>query len=249
MDFQKLVNLGLSEKEAKIYISSLKIGKNTAHKLAKYSEINRATAYLVLNSLMKKGLVSSNTENNKQYFFASSPENLNLIFMEKEAEIQKKKDYLKEIMPEIKALQIEEKNAPVVKYYEGKTGTAAMAEDLYGGKVGGEMRLMYSFDLLMEQFTENERKIIQQKRQNSNIKVKSIINDDKKRLETDAQKINLDSEKYPITSEISIFNDKVRFSTLKGTIVGLIIENKEISNTLKLLFDIAYQSLVKNKKG
>ena len=50
--------IGLNEKEAKIYLELLKQKISTASKLAKITKINRTTAYLELENLMKLGLVN-----------------------------------------------------------------------------------------------------------------------------------------------------------------------------------------------
>ena len=52
---KELQDMGLSEKEAKIYLASLEIGRATADQLAKQAKIVRSTTYVQLESLMKKG--------------------------------------------------------------------------------------------------------------------------------------------------------------------------------------------------
>ena len=66
---KKLEEIGLNEKEAKVYIAVLELGEGSASEIAKKSEVNRATTYFTLENLMKIGLVSaSNEEKNKNSF-------------------------------------------------------------------------------------------------------------------------------------------------------------------------------------
>ncbi|MBD3360848.1 hypothetical protein GF366_03535, partial [Candidatus Peregrinibacteria bacterium] len=53
-----LKNLGLSEKEAMVYFSTIKIGTAPVSKIAQAAKINRVTTYDILEKLKQKGLVS-----------------------------------------------------------------------------------------------------------------------------------------------------------------------------------------------
>ena len=55
----KLKELGLAEKEAKVFLASLELGSSAVQEIAKKAEINRATTYVIIEKLMKKGLMSS----------------------------------------------------------------------------------------------------------------------------------------------------------------------------------------------
>jgi len=50
-------------------------------------------------------------------------------------------------------------------------------------------------------------------------------------------------KKLPITFDLSVFDDKVCFEMLKGKIGGVIIQNKEISQSFKDLFDFIWSSI------
>ena len=54
---QVLENLGLSEKEAEIYLALLELGTGTVVEVAKKSGVKRPTAYLVLDELKKMGYI------------------------------------------------------------------------------------------------------------------------------------------------------------------------------------------------
>jgi sugar-specific transcriptional regulator TrmB len=52
---EKLEKLGFSSKEADVYISLLELGSAIVSDVAKKAGINRSTAYVLLESLAKKG--------------------------------------------------------------------------------------------------------------------------------------------------------------------------------------------------
>jgi len=71
---KELQDLGLSEKEARVYLAALELGQTTADKLAKHAKVNRSTTYVQLESLMKVGLMSTHEERKKTVFAPESPE-------------------------------------------------------------------------------------------------------------------------------------------------------------------------------
>lgn len=251
MDYRELTYLGLSEKEAKVYLAALELGKSPVQKVAEKAGVNRATTYVIIEGLMKKGLMSTYTEGKKQFFCAESPEKLNLLFRDQEIEIKKKQEYLEKILPTIKSIATTS-GKPVVRYYEGKEGMRAIAEEFYITKHKEDARMVYSYDLLLNYFSKEELNEMRQRRKLKGVKVKSIVNDDFNKLITDAQVIRVPSKEKNITTDLAIFGDKIRIVTQKGNLVGIIIENKEISHTLKVLFDLAWSYLrnqQKKKKG
>jgi sugar-specific transcriptional regulator TrmB len=54
----KLLQLGLSEKEAAVYLALLSLGKGTVTSITRKAGINRTTGYDILNALATKGIVS-----------------------------------------------------------------------------------------------------------------------------------------------------------------------------------------------
>ena len=250
MNYKELESLGLAEKEAKVYLASLELGKSSVQHIAKKSEVNRATTYVIIETLMKKGLMSSIEENKKVFYYAEPPEKLRLLFEAQEHEIVRKLDYLDKMLPELRALNSLNKNKPIVKYYEGKEGMIAMNEDFYNDKNDAKARMIFSNDLLREILSTEERNRLREKRKKTSVKVDAIINDSMGELTTneDRRVINVPSTDYPITSDIAIYADKIRIAPQQGALSGILIENKEISNTLKVLFDMAWKYLESKEK-
>jgi sugar-specific transcriptional regulator TrmB len=246
MDYRELVNLGLSEKEAKVYIASLELGNSTVQNIAEKAKVNRATTYTIIESLSEKGLISTFVEGKKQYYCAEQPEKLNMLFREQQLEIQMKQEKLEKLLPELKSLN-SSNDGPVVRYYEGKEGMRAMAEEFFVANHTEEARMIYSNDLLKNIFSAQELSFLANKRRGKNIKVRSIVCSDKVDLSADAKRIAISPKKYPVTADIAFFDDKIRIASQKGKLAGIIIENKEISNTFKILFDLAWKYLEKNK--
>ena len=80
-----LQSIGLSEKETKIYLSTLKIQPARASQIALLAEVTRPTAYDLLESLKKKGLIIEEETGGIKYFNAKPPESI-LSFIEGQLE-------------------------------------------------------------------------------------------------------------------------------------------------------------------
>jgi len=250
MDYRELANLGLSEKEAKVYLASLELGKSPVQKIAQKAGVNRATTYVIIEGMMKKGLMSSYTEGKKQFFFAEAPEKLKILFKDQELELKRKEEYLEKLLPGLKALNIEKEGRPTVRYFEGKEGLRAMAHELSDIQKGDTMKIIYSRDLISKIFSDEELIEMARKRVVRNAKAEVIVNDDLGKLKNiDADYFKISSKEFPISCDIAFFKNKVRIATLREPLFGIIIENKNVSETLKVLFDLAFSHLKEKNKG
>ncbi len=70
---ETLVSLGLTSKEASIYLALYKLGEATAYQIAKESGIKRPTVYVLMDELRKRGLVLIIPHAKKQLYVAKDP--------------------------------------------------------------------------------------------------------------------------------------------------------------------------------
>src|SRR5581483_2129774 len=80
---KQLIEFGLSQKEAKVYLALLELEVGSVSEVAKSANINRSSTYVVLSSLKKKGLISTSEDKKIQMFVATPPEMLLLEAQEK----------------------------------------------------------------------------------------------------------------------------------------------------------------------
>ena len=98
---KEIIKLGLSDKEAKVYLAALELGSGTAQMIAGKAGVNRATTYVVIESLMKMGLMSTYDEGKKTFFTASPPEKLREFLENQESKVREKINILNGIIPEL----------------------------------------------------------------------------------------------------------------------------------------------------
>jgi len=117
-----LRNIGLSEKEAVTYCITLKVGSNPASIIAKNANFNRGTTYFILETLIKKGLISQFEKNQTKYFSAIEPTQLIAYINEKNRDLMHYKDEIIDFLPEFEALKHRAQISPRLKSYTGKVG-------------------------------------------------------------------------------------------------------------------------------
>ena len=84
-----LESLGLSQNEAKVYLTLLKTGLTTATEIARESKLHRPNVYDSIHTLIDKGLASFITIEKTKKFKATHPKNLVLLLKQKEIDLQK----------------------------------------------------------------------------------------------------------------------------------------------------------------
>ncbi len=243
-----LQDIGLSDKEAAIYLALIQFDHVSVIDLAKKTDINRSTVYVVLDSLEKKGLVSETTVGKKTHYQAEPPERLETYVERQKISLDEQSKRLKDIIPQIKSVRRETGERPIVQYFEGKEGVFSMNESLYqDNEEGGTAYLVYSRDLLDKVFPETERVKFKKARLQKNIKTKVLYNDSKGLVVPDStgERVKIDASEYPFTCDISIYKDRVRIGILEKKVSGIFIKSQELADTLKNIFLLAFNTLKK----
>ncbi len=130
-EIEELLNsIGLTKQESRCYLNLYKLREAQTGLLSKKSGIATANIYPVLESLIKKGLVSYRTQNNTWIFIANSPDVINELIKNKQEELEKKKKLIKESLSKLNIFEIVEEPKSKYKYYEGISGIKAMWYEL-----------------------------------------------------------------------------------------------------------------------
>ncbi|MDP1694769.1 MAG: helix-turn-helix domain-containing protein [Candidatus Woesearchaeota archaeon] len=116
---EALENIGLSRQEAFVYISTLKLGMTKASRIAQKAGLKREAVYYILKQLQEKGFVSEVIKSGVKYYSAVPPQRILGII---EEEKQQKTEAIKEILPDIEALQKIAFIRPQIEIYEGVKG-------------------------------------------------------------------------------------------------------------------------------
>lgn len=242
----ELKKLNFSDKEAKVYLALLELGEAPVQKIFEKAKVNRATTYIVLEALQKRGVVSTVEKDKKTVFAAESPRALLKLFRAQEQELKEKQNEFKKTLPELEALFNLSAEKPTVKFFAGPGGVRAVREDIlqsgvktlyniYSKEYVDQIRALFGDDE-NEEFLKREREL--------GISIKSIYTSDSgpyEGFQLKGERKFVPKEKFPVSGDILIYEDRVALTTLRGKIVSVIIESREIAGTLRTIFELAWR--------
>lgn len=101
MDEQLLEEIGLTKGEIKVYLTLLKTGETTTGRIIGTAQISGGKVYVILDKLIKKGLVSFIVKEKTKYFSATSPDKILDYVNEKESSLSEKKKKIQAQLPSL----------------------------------------------------------------------------------------------------------------------------------------------------
>ena len=241
-----LEQLGLNDNESIVYNILLSEGPKTPPELAGSTGITRANAYFVLQALIGKGLVERKDRKKKFLYYPLDPSNLVDIVKREKQEIHEKERVLTAILPELTGMYNMHTNKPSVSYFEGIAGVKTLYNDSILQKP--EEMLVFRSPLddefLGKDFAEKQAV----KMKNVGIQLRMISPETKPGVFTEVNGERMLREvryikKHLFESEISIYNNRVAIVTYGKTKVSMLIENKELANTLRSIFEVVWTGL------
>ena len=231
---EALKELNLSDKEVKVYISLLMLGKSSVNNIAKKANLNRVTTYDLLQSLLELGFVSYALISGVKYFEATDPSK----FLD---ELNEKQEKLKEIMPELNSIKSSLTIRPKVEVYEEIPGIKSIFNDILKENKEtlfiGAPNMLDKLGFYFPHFIKQKRK--------QNIFSKVITQDCKEMREykkkASKKYINMKFIKEKVNTTKIIYGNKIAFLTFnEKNSIGVLIENKDIAEQERRLFNLLW---------
>ncbi len=248
--YKDLEKFGLGEKEAKVYLASLELGPSTAAQIAQKADVNRATTYVAVESLIKQGLLSSHEKDSKTFFSAEDPAMLKRLLDQQREEVKNKLSSLEELLPGLARMYEYAEEKPKVRFFEGKEGLLTMQEEFLKTK-DKKIEAIYNVDDYANIFSEEESIKYIETRKRKNIYAKALYNRSKGPYENKSSHTDrrfIPADKFLISSDIVIYGNKVAITSLKGKLIGVIIDNEQITDTIRSVFNLAWEAAEKYQK-
>ena len=236
---EKLVeNFNLNEKEAKVYLASLSMGRSKVSEIAKEAQLNRITTYEILKRLSQRGIANKTVIKDTIYFQVVEPQLL-INKLERQTEIAR------ETLPQLNLLIGMKKGRPKVNYYEGAEGIKTVYEDTLMCKE----KVIYNItnvENLLNQIGKDFLDNYIKKRVRRKIRVKVLVPDNPisrqnvKYSKKVLREYKFFNEKaFPIPNEIMIYDNKILLLSFSSKI-GVIIEDNEISQSIKSMWNMIW---------
>ncbi len=252
-----LEKLGLHDKEAAVYLALLQLGYGSAQMIAKKSKLARPTAYVILDSLIEKGLAQKGLVANKTVFIASPPEDLHEMLEREDLSVRERKKELKRALPELRAIFALAEDKPSIRFFEGKEGI----KNLYREFVEVSREPVYgieSHDYIDEIFYQEENeyeKMMLDTRVKAGIPMRLIYTSKKgPYIKKDMwQKMKCEyryipAGKLPLKASFAVHGPTLAIISFRNKIIGVLIEHRDIADSFRAILSEAWDAAEKYQK-
>ncbi|PIQ78815.1 MAG: hypothetical protein COV79_04890, partial [Parcubacteria group bacterium CG11_big_fil_rev_8_21_14_0_20_41_14] len=176
---------------------------------------------------------------------------LEVFLKKKEQEIKESERRFQELLPELRSLYNASEDKPIVRYHDGKEGPELIRKEMLTLK-DDDIYVFYNLDKAKTVFPEQNTEEFRKKKLQRNLNTKAIYwTKEKDRLSVKGkgfERYKIDSNENKINGDISIYGNIIKISKFMDQNIGVItIEDKEIAETFKSMFRLAWES-VKQKK-
>jgi sugar-specific transcriptional regulator TrmB len=235
---KQLIDVGLTEKEAQVYIATLEKGTSVVSIIAHRAKFNRITTYTILEKLLSRGLVTISVRDGIKHFTAVSPE----IFSDS---IKQRAKRLEKSVPHLLALAGNNTSRPIVQMFEGLTGVKrAYKETLASSK---EILNFANSKGLREHWPEYDIEYVTE-RARRKIFLRGIAPDDESGESVKSGDKNfhretrlLPQENFGVENEINIFDDKMLITSFDPKVFAILIQSQAVADTQRQIFEMLWK--------
>ena len=229
-----LKEFGLSEKEAKVYLTLLREGSCTITPLIKKTQFQKGSLYDLLERLMEKGVVSYVIKSNRKNFEAVDPKKLLMI-------LEAKKDRLEEVLPSL--LQKQPKEETKITIYKGRKGLRSVYLDLLSASK--DTFVLGARGDLANALGEIFYHKFQKKREKTTDYVKLIFNESARGMkhikEIPRSESRFVSSEYDVPSHTTIYGNKVIIHILEEIPYAILIESESVAKSYTNFFNMLWK--------
>lgn len=244
---EALQNLGLSEKEAQVYVALLKLGRGSAYAIAGESGLKKPTTYVILGELMKKGLANKMPRMRKQMFVPKPPDEL-FALAEERISISKS------VLPQLMALIERGKKKPQTLFFEGMKSVREVFFQQARRMAGRELVGFYAYvenlpevDLFAREYHKELAR--------RDVRIRGFVPDHPAEVwyrKTDAEQKRtikvVPFEEYSSDISVDIGDEHIMFFAPRDMQVTL-IENERIAKTMRQFFEMLWKGIPEKSQG
>lgn len=237
-----LADVGLSAKEASVYIALLQLGSVSAQKIASHAGVNRSTTYLAIDALKRRGLVSAVERDGKTEFIAEDPRRVMALTVDELARLEERKDKIKRVMPQLSAIFQSASDRPRVRFFDGEESLHHAREEMIATRAP-----------IWEVYAADERTV-----KIASIRQKERIDMAKRRLSRrllvavkpgcrlapfspDGVEVRvMDYDACPFSGSVTVAGDKLCIFTPETSGMGILVDSREIAQVFRALYEAAW---------
>lgn len=224
--------LGLSKIQAKVYLAALELGEANMLELSRKSKVKRTTIYNFIDELKSRNIIIETKRRKTKVYSAISPRHLYELQNIRMMQVQN-------ALPELMAIYNKSSNKPRVSFYEGIDGIKEIYADTL---IEGENIIGWSdYDHMKLGLGDSYFKYYPEERTKRGMSYTAIARDCKTTRETIKIDKNVNRQtklmgETELRTEINIYGDKVALMSFHDNPVGVLIDDKNISQTLRVIW-------------
>jgi len=238
MDLGKLVEIGLTRREAAAYVALLGMGEAKAGEIAKLSHEDRTNVYDSLSGLVKKGLASYVAKGKATYYRASEPAKLQDFLSEKEKALQ-------EVLPALSGIYRSYPGKPSVQIYEGKEGIKTVLSDIL--REGKELLGFGASVRIFELFPDAAGRYMRERRKRK-IYSRQLYADGDKVIKTPLTRYRATPKEFSGPAATYIYADKVVMMLwFTEPPIAVMIKSKDAAHAYRNYFEFVWKMVGEKK--
>lgn len=235
---EKLRHVGLTENEAKIYMTLIDYGMSKVGRLVKITGIQKSSCYMAINSLLHKGIISTVNIGNVAHFKAENPKAI-IDY------IEEKKSIIDSSITELeKRFAAANKAEGCVSHFRGVKGIKAVLNDIIReGKdndvFGSEGQLSDKMPVFVRQYIRMQDE--------TRIKTRNLVRAGRKRKYSKGTKYKYVDKDVRSNVVTNIYGDKIAILIWTEEPEAIIIKNKTAADSYRAYFEFMWEAAKKKK--
>ncbi|HLC75495.1 MAG TPA: helix-turn-helix domain-containing protein [Candidatus Peribacterales bacterium] len=248
---QTLQSFGFDEPESMLYIALLELGSQPASVLAKQANLKRGHTYNILTRLMEKGIVQEHEKDGVKYFTGCAPASLISMLERRAEDLERTKAVLLDTLPLLQQLSHPLVLPPKVRLFQG----VESMKEIYNDSLRHAEGVIHAFGDFAHFFPKERSRELNEwiwryceRRAEKGIWYEGIVNKSadsdfafKKRREHKRRLKMLVGIDLPV--EVNVYGNRVAIMSSSRDLVGLIIEDQPIADTLRNLHHAFWKML------
>jgi predicted transcriptional regulator len=227
---KQLMAVGLSEREAIVYLASSELGSATAQQIAAQAQVARPTTYLVIETLKERGLMRQFKVGKKRQFSANPIGQLLPSLEKRLSEVEEQKQAVESLSQELGRLGAVTAE-PAVSSYAGSEAVAAVQKALRG--VSGEVLVIAAAG----------SQWLEELAWHGGVKAKMLLVGGGEAASMPSVEVRrIKAAAMPIKSEVLIMPDGVAWLGAETPLTSVIVDDAAVAATMRATFDFLWSA-------
>lgn len=232
-----LKELGLTDREAELYIELLRREGTSASEIAKAIGIKRTTAYPILRSMAKNGFVTQYIRNGKRVYHAQKPRRLASVF-------QRRLEHFEKNLSSLEQLNKRAISTFGLRFLETKEELKQFFEEVIS-EYSGKSYCAIGDTPAWEGIDQTLLRAFRKQRAEASISVRLLLTATSKELNPDHESLKREvrflPKKFRFKSSIDIYPDKVLIVSPELAAAAVVVDIPAMTDIFQAMFDMLWE--------